>query len=97
MNLDFLTQNNHAISSFPCCYLGLPLHFKKIPRTYLYDLIQKKIAKRMPGWQRNFLAYPGREILINSILSVLPTYFLTVFKMPKWGLNMIERYMRGFL
>jgi hypothetical protein len=51
----------------------------------------------MPGWQRNFLAYPGREILINSILSVLPTYFLTVFKMPKWGLNMIERYMRGFL
>jgi hypothetical protein len=96
LNLDFLTQNNHAITSFPCCYLGLPLHFKMILRTCLYDLIQK-IAKRLPRWQRNFLTYPGREILINYVLSAMPAYFLTVFKMLKWGLNRIDRYRRGFL
>jgi hypothetical protein len=39
----------------------------------------------MSGWQRDFLSYPGRELLIKSILSAIPTYFMTAFKMPKWA------------
>jgi hypothetical protein len=34
-NLDFLSQNNLAISSFPCTYLGLALHTRKLPRSLL--------------------------------------------------------------
>jgi hypothetical protein len=95
-NLDFLAQNNMSLSCFPCTYLGLPLHTKKLPTSILQSLIQK-IANRLPGWKRNFLTYPGRELLVKSVLSTMPTYFLTVFKMPKWGLCKIDRFRRSFL
>jgi hypothetical protein len=59
-------------------------------------LIQK-IADKLPGWKRGFLTYPGEELLVKSILSIMPSYFLTVFIMPKWDLNKIDKYRRGFL
>ena len=29
---------------------------------------------------------------INSILTAVPTYFMIIFKMPKWGLARIDRF-----
>jgi hypothetical protein len=96
MDLCFLAQDGRTISSFPCQYLGLPLHFGKLPRAMVYKLIQK-IGDRLPGWKRDFSSYPGKELLINYVLSSLPTYFLTVFPLPKWGFSKIDRFQRGFL
>jgi hypothetical protein len=48
INLEFLTQLNCRVSSFPCTYLGLPLHIKKLPRSLLHGVIQK-IANWLPG------------------------------------------------
>jgi hypothetical protein len=39
VNLEFLTQNNLALASFPCSYLGLSLHYKKLPPSLLHHLI----------------------------------------------------------
>jgi hypothetical protein len=95
-DLTFLSQQNHPISHFPCSYLGLPLHTKKLPRNAFMKLIQK-IVDRLQGWKRGFLTYPGKELLVKSVLSAMPSYFITMFKMPKWGLNKIDKYRRGFL
>jgi hypothetical protein len=35
--------------------------------------------------------------MIKSVLSAIPTYFLTVFKMTKWGFHRIDRFRRSFL
>jgi hypothetical protein len=86
INLHFIGTVNLKISHFPCKYLGLPLHFRKPNRAMFQPVIQK-IEGRVPGWKRNFLTHPGRELLVNSVLSSMPTYFLTVFKMPKWALK----------
>jgi hypothetical protein len=94
--MGFLSQNNFALESFPCSYLGLPLHIKKIPKSLLLNLIQK-IAHRLPGWKRNFLSYPGREILVKMVLSAMPTFFLLVFKAPKWWYNKVDKFRRSFL
>jgi hypothetical protein len=59
-------------------------------------LIQK-IGNKLPGWKRGSLSYPGIELLIKSVLSAMPTYFLTVYKMPKWGISRIDRFRRSFL
>jgi hypothetical protein len=74
INLDFLTQHGRSISNFPCHYLGRPLHYGKLPRAMLYQLIQK-IGNRLPGWKRSYFTYPGRELLVKTVLSSLPTYF----------------------
>jgi hypothetical protein len=80
--LGFLTSKKHVLSAFPCKYLGLPLHFRKPSRAMMQPIVQK-IGNRLPGWKRVFLSYPGRESLVKYVLSSMPTYFLTDFKMRK--------------
>jgi hypothetical protein len=86
-----------SISHFPWTYLGLPLHFKKPTKGMLQPVIEK-IDKRLPRWKKNFFSYTGRKLLVNSVLSSMPTYFLTVLRMPKWSFfSKIDRYRRSFL
>jgi hypothetical protein len=87
---------NQTVSSFPCTYLGLPLHFKRLPKSALNPLVQR-IGNWLPGWKRNLLAYPGREVLVKSVLSAMPTHFLTIYKLPKWAEKEIDRYRHSFL
>jgi hypothetical protein len=84
------------LATILCIYLGLPLHFKK-PTKEMYHLIIQKIGDRLPRWKKNQLTYPGRELLVKSVLTSMPTYFLTVFKMPKGGFSKIDRFRRIFL
>ena len=56
-----------------------------------------KVAKRLDGWKRAFLSRGGRLTLIRSILSSLPIYYLSLFKMPQGVVADIEKLMRNFL
>jgi hypothetical protein len=47
--------------------------------------------------EKRFFSYPGRELLVKSVLSAMPTYFLTVHRMPTWGFSKIDRFHRTFL
>jgi hypothetical protein len=40
----------------------------------LHHVVQK-IGDRLPDWKRNLLTYPGRELLVKTILSSMPTFF----------------------
>jgi hypothetical protein len=62
----------------------------------LQPVIQK-IGNRLLGWKINFLSYPGRELLVKTVLTVMPTFLLTVFKMPKWAHSRMDRFRRSFL
>jgi hypothetical protein len=46
--LDFISSAGLVTAVFPCIYLGLPLHTRKLPSSIMQSLIQK-IAKRLPG------------------------------------------------
>jgi hypothetical protein len=43
------------------------------------------------------MSYPRRELLVKSVLSTMSTYFMTVFKMPKWAHSRIDKFRRSFL
>lgn len=96
IDLTCILGNDQNISQFPCTYLGLPLHVKKLPKALIQLLVQK-IGARLPGWKRKLMTYPGREVLVKSVLSSMPTYFLTVFRLPKWAEKQIDKYQRSFL
>jgi hypothetical protein len=95
VDLDFLSNDNCVISASPYTYLGLPLHYRKLPRSMVEPLVQK-IGNRMPGWKRNLISRPGRETLVKSILSAMPTFFMSVFKLPRWAIIKIDKFRRGF-
>ena len=65
-------------NEFPCKYLGLLLHTRKLRKIHVLPTIDK-IASRLPSWKGKLLSKAGRLTLINSVLSSLLTYHLTIF------------------
>ena len=82
--------------SLPLKYLGLPLgaNFKD---KSIWNLILEKIERKLACWKRLCLLEGGRVTLIESTLSNLPTYFLSLFPIPAGVANRIEKLQRNFL
>ena len=57
----------------------------------------RKVKKRLDGWKRSFLSRGGRLSLIESMLSSLHIYFISLFKIPVGVAKEIESLMIDFL
>ncbi|RVW34503.1 putative ribonuclease H protein [Vitis vinifera] len=83
-------------SGWPILYLGLPLGGN--PKTSgLWDPVIERISRRLDGWQKAYLSFGGRITLIQSCLTNMPCYFLSLFKIPASVAAKIERMQRDFL
>ena len=83
-NLDALA-NIHLqcrVSSLPMKYLGMPLG-TSFKTTSIWNLILEKMEKKLSEWKHLYLCKGGRLMLLKSTLSSLPTYFLSLFTIPK--------------
>jgi hypothetical protein len=63
-------------------YLGVPIDKKKINKNLWIPMIEK-LEKRLAGWQGRFLSLGGRLTLLNSCLSNVPLYMLSIYPAPK--------------
>ena len=61
-------------------YLGMPLGGNPCSKTF-WEPVISKVAKRLDGWKKAFLSKGGRLTLIEAVLSAIPTYFLSLFRM----------------
>ena len=52
--------------------------------------MQERITKRVMGWKEKFISKAGREILIKTVARSIPTYTMSVFKLPKSLCNSIN-------
>ena len=82
--------------SLPMKYLGLPLGAKFKDKA-IWNPILEKMERKLAGWKKLYLSKGGRVTLINSTLSNLPTYFLSLFPIPASVANHIARLQRDFL
>ena len=57
----------------------------------------ERISRRLDGWKKAFLSLGGRITLIQSSLSHIPSYFLSLFKIPISIASKIEKLQRDFL
>ncbi|RVX00185.1 hypothetical protein CK203_026690 [Vitis vinifera] len=62
-----------------------------------WDPVIEKISRRLDGWQKAYLSFGGRITLIQSCLTHMPYYFLSLFKIPASVAAKIERLQRDFL
>ncbi|KAJ1704421.1 hypothetical protein LUZ63_004200 [Rhynchospora breviuscula] len=83
-------------SYLPLTYLGLPLTFTRPSRDLFQGLIEK-IDKKLAGWKFKLLSRAGRLTLVTSVLSSIPTFYMSVFRLPSWVIKEIDKRRRSFL
>jgi hypothetical protein len=56
-----------------------------------------KIQTHLQIWKDKFLSLGGRVVFLNSVLTSIPLYYLSLFKISSWCLLKIDKIRRSFL
>ncbi|WVZ53275.1 LOW QUALITY PROTEIN: hypothetical protein U9M48_004243 [Paspalum notatum var. saurae] len=84
------------VAPFPCCYLGIPLSYKKLTRASEQGLVDK-VAQRIPKWKDSLLNLAGRTVLVKSTLSAIPVHVSIAIGLSGWAIGAIDKFCRAFL
>ncbi|GJY37651.1 hypothetical protein Tco_0424015 [Tanacetum coccineum] len=85
-----------TVGSLPIKYLGVPLISSRLCKSYCSPLVDK-VKMRLSNWKNKTLSFAGRLQLIKFVIGSLQVYWPSVFILPKFISNEIEKLMRGFL
>ena len=80
-NLEFSNMFSCAIGKWPIKYLEVPVAGSKLHVADWIPIIEK-LLKRLDGWKGSSLSMGGRLVLINSCLSNLPVYAMSMYWLP---------------
>jgi hypothetical protein len=81
--------------SFPFKYLGIPMNTHKL-RNKDWKEIEERFQKKLASWKGKLLSAGGRLVLINSVLSSLPMFMMSFFRIPKGVLKRLNYYRSRF-
>jgi hypothetical protein len=63
-------------------YLGLPA-MVGADRTECFQFLVDRVCKRINWWKEKILSSGGKEVLLKAIAQAIPSYAMSVFKIPK--------------
>jgi hypothetical protein len=78
----FVDIMNCATGEWPIKYLGVSVTSSKL---HIIDWlpVDEKLLKRLDGWKGSALSFGGRLVLVNSCLSSIPTYYMSMHLLPQ--------------
>jgi len=79
----------------PFLYLGLPIGGDPRKLQFWNPLVDR-IRRRLSGWKCKNLSLDGRLVLLKSVLSSIPVYFLSFFKAPSGILSILDSIFINF-
>lgn len=72
-------------------YLGTPFG-GNMKSTAFWSPILENMEKKLDSWKFAYIFKGGRLTLIQAVLSSLPTYYLSVSKLPPRSIRTLKRY-----
>jgi len=86
----FATILNCEVMKTPFKYLGL-LVGGSHKRVSFWDGVLERVKNRLGRWKGRFLSLAERVYLIKSVLSSIPLFYLSMYKLPSAVLKEIEK------
>jgi len=83
------------VGSMPFTYLGFPLGTTK-PTLIEFTPLLTRIERRLSGISKH-LPYNGRLIMVNFVLSALPTFYMCSLKIPPQVIKQIDIFRKHCL
>lgn len=65
----------------PNKFSGLPADIPRF-KTQIFSFIKYWILNKTMGWKEHLLFKGGKEVLIKAVLTTIPVYVMSVFKIP---------------
>lgn len=93
---DVLRNFGGQTTSFPLRYHGLPITTSRLRIVHL-QFILDRIRARLAGWKGKLMTIAGRQVLVRCVLSPLPTFAISVLKVPKRFFKDVDKTRRRFL
>lgn len=90
-NLEAVKTLNCGVGLLLVTYLGVPI-FGKRPRRQDWESLILKVRRRLSAWKVKHLS-----ALVDSVLTALPTYWMSIFKLPSWIIKKIDQIRRDYL
>jgi hypothetical protein len=82
-------------AEFDAKYLGLSMPDGRMQRG-VFQSIEERYVKRVVDWKERTLSQVAKEVLIKAVAQALPTYAMSVFKLPFGLCDSLEKHMRAF-
>ena len=76
-------------------YLGLPTIIGKSKKA-IFAALKERIWQKIQGWKEKLLSKPGKEVLIKAVIQAIPTYMMSIFKIPDGLIDEIHRLLARF-
>ena len=76
-------------------YLGLP-SFVGREKKACFTHIKERIWAKIQGGKEKLLSQAGKEVIINAVVQSIPTYLMSVFKLPVGLCKEIEAMIQKF-
>lgn len=77
-------------------YLGLPEHFGRKKKDLFASIVDRMKQKAM-SWNSRFLSTAGKVTMLQSVLSPIPNFAMTCFRLPVSLCNQIQYVLTRFL
>ncbi|XP_020867739.1 uncharacterized protein LOC110224809 isoform X1 [Arabidopsis lyrata subsp. lyrata] len=76
-------------------YLGLPEAVGR-NKYNAFSYIIQRVKNKLESWYSKFLSQAGKEVLIKSVATALPTYSMSCFLLPKKLVNQLSALIRRY-
>ena len=76
-------------------YLGLPVPEGRVHKGQ-FETLQDRLRKRLIDWSEQYVSIGNKEILIKAVAQAIPTYVMSVFRLPASVCDDLTKMMRQY-